>query len=167
MDVALPDGQTATFRDEFFRGDRREARRGMVFITAPDGSRRTDGALIEDLTGRIITRMLVGWTLELPLPGTAQSEDLQQKILDRVPSRTVRVLEHAVQPWVSEVLDMGGASRTFVHVASGEQFPNVGDEQAARLSLLPDFAEVEGPGPKTSRTAITSSASPDGPTTPE
>ena len=71
MIAELPDGQTATFRDQLMRGDIREARRGMVFITAPDGSRRTDGAFLDDLTGRIIRIMLVDWSLPLPKPRDA------------------------------------------------------------------------------------------------
>ena len=43
------------------RGDIREARRGMVFVTSADGSRRTDGAFLDDLTGRVIARMFVSW----------------------------------------------------------------------------------------------------------
>jgi hypothetical protein len=148
MDVALPDGHTATFRDVLLRGDIREARRGMVFITAPDGSRRTDGALIDDLTGRIITRMLVSWTLDLPLPGTAQGEHLQQQILDRLDSDTFATLEMAVSPWVQRMLSMNRGSQSFMNVADGEVFETLDSDQVARLAASPNWTAIEAGDPK-------------------
>ena len=79
----------------------------MVFITAPDGSRRTDGAFLDDLTGRIIRIMLVDWSLPLPKPRDAQGEDLAQRILDGLDADTYSALEAAVAPWVNRIITIG------------------------------------------------------------
>lgn len=169
MDVALPDGQSATFRDVLMRGDIREARRGMVFITAPDGSRRTDGALLDDLTGRVITRMLVSWTLPLPRPGEAQGEHNAQRILDQLDEHQSAALEAAVQPWVNRILSMSKVSYSFTHDATGETIEVTEQEQAQRLAASGHFTALEAPGPKSGQKSIgtTSAAEQDGPTTTE
>ena len=117
MIAELPDGQTATFRDQLMRGDIREARRGMVFITAPDGSRRTDGAFLDDLTGRIIRIMLVDWSLPMPMPRDAASEDLAQRILDGLDEGTYSALEAAVAPWVNRIITIGKTTTQLIHTA--------------------------------------------------
>ena len=167
MDVALPDGQTARFRDVLMRGDIREVRRGMVFVTNADGSRRTDGALLDDLTGRLIARMLVSWSLDLPRPGDGQGDHLQQQILDRLDSDTYAALETAVAPWVNRILSVNKVSYSFTHNATGVTIEVPDQEQAQRLAASPDFTAVEGPGPKLKAIGTTSSDSPDGPTVTE
>ncbi|MGC1579986.1 MAG: hypothetical protein WA766_00795, partial [Candidatus Acidiferrales bacterium] len=113
-EVALPNGQTATFREPLLRGDIREARRGMVFVTNSDGSRRTDGAFLDDLTGRVITRMLVEWTLGTK-PADATGDHLQQRVLDNLDDETWSALESAVSPWVQRILKIGTQSWSFLH----------------------------------------------------
>jgi hypothetical protein len=171
MDVALPDGQSATFRDVLMRGDIREAKRGMVFITNADGSRRTDGALMEDLTGRVIARMLVSWTLPgKPVPGQAQGEHLQQQILDNLDDGTWSALEAAVAPWVQRILQVNRVTHSFIHTASGEVFDVTDPDQAQRLAASPDFTAIESPDPKlrgAKAIGTSSSASEDGPTSTE
>jgi len=171
MDVALPHGQTAQFRDVLMRGDIREARRGMVFVTNADGSRRTDGAFMDDLTGRIIARMLVGWSLDSPLPGNAQGEHLTQQILDRLDAETYSALEDAVVPWLDRIISLGKSSFEFTHTASGVRVKPVDEADAGKLTASGEFtaAEALGAGPKSTRTAISSSAPPEqpGPTTTE
>lgn len=170
MDVALPNGQSAQFRDTLLRGDIREVRRGMVFVTNADGSRRTDGALLDDLTGRLIARMLVSWSLDKTTPGNAQGEHLQQQILDGLDSDTYTALETAVAPWVQRILQMNRTTYSFVHTASGEMFDVTDPQQAQRLAASPDFTAIESPDPKNGQQraiGTTSSDSEPGPTSTE
>jgi hypothetical protein len=148
MDVALPSGETATFRDVMLRGDIREARRGMVFVTGPDGSRRTDGAFLDDLKGRIIARMFVSWTYPHDLRN-AQGEHLQQQILDQLDSDDYAALEDAVDPWVQRVLRMGRTGYRFSHNATGVVFEVTDPGEAQKLAASPDVTMIEdATGPK-------------------
>ena len=168
IDVALPNGQSARFRDPLMRGDIREVRRGMVFVTSPDGSRRTDGAFLDDLTGRLIARMLVEWSLG-PRPGDAQGDHLQQRILDNLDSETYSALEAAVGPWVNRIISIGRTTTQVMHTGSGETLDVADPAQAQRLLESGDFTAIETPGagPKSIGTGTTSSGSPDGQTSPE
>ena len=163
MDITLPDGQTATFRDQLMRGDIREVRRGMVFVTSADGSRRTDGALVDDMTGRLIARMLVSWSLPLPVPGSAQGEHLQQKILDGLDSDTYEALETAVQPWVQRIISSGRAAYPYTHNATGLRVEFITADEAAKAAASGDFTAIEtgGGGPKSISTGTSSSESPE------
>lgn len=169
MEVSLPRGQTATFREPLMRGDIREVRRGIVFVTNADGSRRTDGALVDDLTGRLIARMLVSWTLDSPTPGNAQGEHLQQRILDGLDADTYAALEAAVAPWVNRILSMNRTSWTFTHNPTGLKVEFTTEEEAQKAVDSGEFTAIESPGagPKLTPTGISSSESPalDGPTT--
>ncbi len=159
MEVTLPSGGTAQFRDVMLRGDIREARRGMVFITGADGSRRTDGAFLDDLTGRVISRMLVAWPQELgPLPGNAAGGELQQAILDRLSEADYSALEAAVQPFVQRVIRPPNSGWSFVHQGTGVTVTVNDEGEALRLGASPDFAQVEG-GPKAGQRSIGTSGS--------
>ena len=171
MDITLPDGQTATFRDQLMRGDIREVRRGMVFVTSADGSRRTDGALVDDMTGRLIARMLVAWTLDSPPPGNAQGDHLQQRILDSLDADTYAALEAAVAPWVNRILSMNRNSWSFTHNQTGLKVEFLTAEEAETAAASGDFTAIEAPGagPKLTLTGTSSSESPalSGPTATE
>lgn len=162
MQVALPSGHSATFRDTFLRGDVREARRGMVFVIGPDGSRTSDGSFLDGITGRMIGRMLVEWDLGTR-PGDCATEELAQQVLDALPEDDYAALEAAVGPWVEKVLSRGKTD-TYVHVATGLRFELAAGQDAAKAQACPDFRleSAEGPDPKTSSRAIgtSSSASP-------
>ena len=169
MIVELPHGQSATFREPLMRGDIREVRRGIVFVTNADGSRRSDGALVDDLTGRLIARMLVSWTLDSPTPGNAQGEHLQQRILDSLDADTYAVLEAAVAPWVSRILTMNRGTWAFTHNETGLRVEFTTEEEAQKAAASGDFTAIESPGagPKPIGTGTSSSASEAGPTTTE
>ncbi len=167
MEVTLPSGHKATFRDTLMRGDIREARRGMVFVTSADGSRRTDGAFLDDLTGRVIARMFVSWDFPGMDLRNAQGEHLAQQILDGLDSEDYAALEEAVGPWVQRMLKIGQSGYSFTHNETGVRVDISDSEQAAKLAASPDFTAIEGTGPKAPRTAITGSASPGGPETPQ
>ena len=69
MRVALPHaGGFAEFRDRMLRGDIVAARRAMVFVTGPDGTRRLEGDFIDKVTSAVIRQMLVKWDTGLPVP---------------------------------------------------------------------------------------------------
>ena len=130
------------------RGDIREARSGMVFITAPDGTRRTDGAFLDDMTGRIIRLMLVAWSLPLPMPRERTSEDLAERILDGLDDDTYSALEEAVAPWVNRIITIGKTSAQLIHTATGETVDVAEPDKAARLLASGAFTAVDAPGPK-------------------
>ena len=159
MEVSLPHGQTATFREPLMRGDIREVRRGIVFVTNADGSRRSDGALIDDMTGRLIARMLVSWTLEQPTPGNAQGEHLQQRILDGLDADTYEALEAAVAPWVSRIMSMNRNSWSFTHNGTGLKVEFLTAEEAEKAAASGDFTAIEVPGPKSGQKSIETSSS--------
>ena len=163
MQVALPSGHTATFRDTLLRGDVREARRGMTFVIGPDGTRTSDGSFLDGVTGRIITRMLTGWDNGMTLPSQCSTDELSQQVLDGLDDEDYAALEKAVGPWVERVLSRG-KTETWRHVATGIRFELVNQADAAKLAGNPEFAREadEGADPKTSSapTAISSSASP-------
>ena len=166
MEVALPGGQTATFREPLMRGDIREVRRGIVFVTNADGSRRSDGALVDDLTGRLIARMMVSWTLDRQKPGDAQGDHLQQRILDQLDSDTYEALEAAVAPWVQRILRMNRQAWSFTHNETGLKVEFLTAEEAEKAASSGDFTAVEAPGagPKSISTGTSSSASESGQT---
>lgn len=167
MDVTLPSGHIAKFRDRMMRGDIRECRRGMVFITNADGSRRTDGAFLDDLTGRVIARMMIDWDLPgMPRLGDAQGER-QQQILDMLDEDDALALEMAVGPWVDRILKMNRGVYAFSHTSSGVRVEVTDPEQAAKLSASGDFTVLESPDPKlkslATGTSTPASPAPSGP----
>lgn len=147
MEVTLPSGGKATFRDVLLRGDIRTARKGMVFLINADGSRRSDGSFLDTVTGNMIRSMLVEWTLG-PKPGDAQSEELAQQILDQLPEDDYAALEKAVGPWVERVMRMGQQDSVLVHSATGVRVTPVSADDAARLLESGDFAREAGADPK-------------------
>ena len=143
-----------------FRGDIREARRGMKFVTGPDGSRVMDGAFIDDLTGRIIRIMFVNWSWGPPTLKDATTEDLAQRMLDqKLTDDDARALEMAVGPWVERVLSTTRPTTTFVHVATGGKFDVSDPDEAAKLAASADFTVLESADPKNGRKAIGTSSS--------
>jgi hypothetical protein len=161
MRVELSGGHYAEFRDQFLRGDRRAARKGMIFVTSADGSQRVEGSLIDDLTGRVITRMLVGWDLDLTPPGHASTEDLAQNILDQLDDDDAAILEAAVGPWVEKIVKRRQAE-TWTHKATGIVFELAHPADAEKLAVSPDFERSAGeddPKPGSAPSAISSSAS--------
>jgi len=162
MKVPLPSGHTAEFRDTLMRGDIREAKRGVKVVISPDGSRTIEGSLVEDMTGRIVTRMLTGWDFGQPLPREAQTEGLQQRILDEVlDSEDWQAVKAAAGPWVEACLDTEKPD-VFTHV-SGVRVQAATAADAEALDASPDFTrEGGGPDSKNASRAIgtSSSASP-------
>lgn len=169
MEVTLPSGNKATFRDVLLRGDIRAVRKGMVFITNADGSRRTDGALIDDLTGRVIARMLVSWDYGTR-PGDAANDELAQRILDNIPEDDYAGLEMAVAPWVDRIVTVNRGELSFTHDVSGVRVEVGSAEDAARLAAAGGFTPVQSQG-KAGQKAIGTSSSaspvPPGLTSPE
>lgn len=160
MEVTLPSGHKAVFRDTFLGGDRREAKRGMSVTISPDGSRRVEGTIADDISARLIRRMLVSWDLGVPVPGEASSEFLAQQILDSLDEEDLAALERAVQPWAARVLRAEGQV-SFVHVPTGVRVILVDQGDAGKLAASGEFTR-EGdadPNPGSPATAISSPAS--------
>ena len=148
MRVTLPSGTTAEFRDTFLRGDARNARKGMQFIINADGSRHTDGSFMDDITGRVISTMLIGWDNGQPLPSGAVTDELKQKILDGLDDDDYAALEKAVGPWVERVMRRE-TGPVFTHTATGIKVQPVNAADAEKLALVPEFTrDDEGEGPK-------------------
>jgi hypothetical protein len=164
LEVTLPSGTTVQFRDVMLRGDIREARRGMVFVTSPDGSRRTDGAFLDDLKGRIIGRMFVAWSLPDDLRNA--QEHLQQQMLDRLPADDYAALEDAVEPWVQRVLRFSRTGYLFTHQASGVRFEVADAEAAQKLMADPGLMLTDSPDPKPAAPRRTGISSPESPALP-
>jgi hypothetical protein len=161
--VSLPSGHTAELRDTLLRGDMRDARKGIVVVIAPDGSRTSDGSFLDSITGRLITRMLVAWDLDpgvFPLPSSCQSEHLAQAVLDKLPDDDYAALEQAVGPWVERLLSRQQKA-VFTHV-TGVKVEPATDADAARLAEMDDWTREDGPDPKSGSapTGISSSESP-------
>ena len=171
MQVTLPSGNTAEFRDTLLRGDMRDARKGIVVVIGPDGTRTSDGSFLDEITGRLITRMMVAWSLDsgqFPLPSSCQSEHLAQQVLDKLPDDDYAALEAAVGPWVERLLNRQQKTTAFTHV-TGVRVEPATPADAEKLAAMDDWTREDGPDPKTgsSPTGITSSAGPalNGPST--
>ncbi len=160
MEVTLSGGRTAVFRDQFLGGDRREAKRGLKVVISPDGSRMVEGTIADDVSARLIRRMLVSWDIPgTPVPGDASSEFLAQQILDGLDEADLAVLEKAVAPWAARVMRQEGQV-VFTHVASGAQVTGVNPGDAEKLAGSGEFTR-EGdadPNPGSTPSAISSSA---------
>ncbi len=161
MEVVLPSGRTAVFRDAFLGGDRREAKRGLKVVISPDGSRMVEGTIADDVSARLIRRMLVSWDVPgTPVPGEAQSEFLAQQILDSLDEEDLAALEAAVQPWARRVLRPDGQV-VLTHVASGVQVTLVNPADLEKLAGSGEFTREGGdadPNPQLTPTGISSSA---------
>jgi len=169
MKVALPSGHTAEFRDVMMRGDIRACKRGITIVTSPDGSRSIEGSFLDDLTGRVVTRMMTAWDFGDPLPSAGATEDRQQAILDAVLSdKDWKAISAAVGPWVEECAGIEKPD-VFTHV-SGVKVQAASAADAALMDESPDFEREGDADPKTGSapSAITSSASAalNGPTEP-
>lgn len=164
MQVPLPSGHTAEFRDVFMRGDRREAEKGIVIVISPDGSRLVEGSMAGMVSARIVRRMLVGWSFDAgtyPLPSQCSTDDLAEAVLDKLEDDDWDALQKAVGPWVEKVMNVD-RGRVFTHVPTGIRVLAASPADSGRLAALPDFAAEEGPDPKTGSapTGSSSSASP-------
>ena len=162
MKVTLPSGGEAEFRDTLLRGDARAARSKMVVVISPDGSRRMEGTVTDDVTGELIRQMLIAWPRGA-LPREAATDDLAQRMLDGLDDEDYGVLEKAVGPWVERILRRGSATSVFTHKATGIRVEPANPDDAAKLDLSSEFereAADEGAGPKSKGSAITSSGSP-------
>lgn len=149
MIVTLPSGHTATFRDVFQRGDRRDAQRAIVIVISPDGSRRMEGSVKTEIAGRIIRRMLVSWDFDgQPVPSQAATAELGDLMLDALNDEDAEALEAAVEPWVERVLKTDAATPGFVHTATGIRVTVVRPEDAAKLASLEGWAAEDGADPK-------------------
>ena len=162
MKVSLPSGGEAEFRDTLLRGDARAARGKMVVVIAPDGSRRMEGTVTDDVTGELIRHMLIAWPRGA-LPRDTQSDDLAQRMLDQVPDEDYAVLEKAVGPWVERILRRGSSNAVFTHVATGVKVEPSNPDDAAKLAASADFTREtpDEPGPKSLPTGTTSSENPE------
>lgn len=150
MKVTLPSGHTAVFRDQLMRGDVRDARKGMVFVISADGSRRTDGSFMDNITGRIITKMLVEWEPnDRPLPSSATTDELSQRILDELPDDDYSVMEKAVGPWVERLIQREKPV-TFIHPETGIRVEPSTPADVEKLASLPGWErEEDASDPKT------------------
>ena len=150
MKVALPSGHTAEFRDQLMRGDVRDARKGMVFVISADGSRRTDGSFMDNITGRIITKMLVAWEPnDRPLPSSATTDELAQRILDELPDDDYAAMEKAVGPWVERLIQRDKPV-AFVHAETGIRVEPSTPADVEKLAQLAGWErEEDASDPKT------------------
>ena len=168
MQVDLPSGGSAEFRDVLLRGDIRTARKGMQFLIRADGSRLSDGSFLDIVTGNIIRSMLLTWP-HGQVPRDCQSDELAQQMLDRLPEDDYAALEKAVGPWVERVMRMNRQEAVWVHTATGVRVEVVNPDDGARLAESGEFTQEQGPDPKhgSAPTGTSSSASPalTGPTT--
>lgn len=165
MRVALPHaGGFAEFRDRMNRGDIVAARKAMVFLTGPDGTRRLEGDFIDKVTAAVIRQMLVSWDTGLPVPAQIQTAGLWDGVLNQLDEDDADALEQAVGPWVERVMRTArGSGPVFTHKASGVKV-TVAEQDIPALTASSDFTRDEGePDPKSGSapTAITSAASPD------
>ena len=162
MKVSLPSGGEAEFRDTLLRGDARAARGKMVVVISPDGSRRMEGNVTDDVTGELIRHMLIAWPRGA-LPRDAHTADLAAQMLDQVPDEDYAVLEKAVGPWVERILRRNSTSAVFTHVATGVKVEPANPDDAAKLAASADFTREtpDEPGPKSLPTGTASSENPD------
>jgi hypothetical protein len=161
VEVSLPSGHTATLRDQFMRGDRRDAEHGIVIVVNADGSRRIEGGLASSVTGRILRRMIVAWSYpDRPVPSAAGTDELGQRILDGLPDDDAEALERAIDPWVQRVIAPNRGPE-ITHIPTGVKLRLVNPEDAAKLDGYEEEFTVTGAdGPKSTPTGITSAQSP-------
>lgn len=157
MRVALPSGATAEFRDTLMRGDVRDARKAIKVVISPDGTRTSDGSFIDDITGRLITRMLVAWDNGQPLPSSCQTDDLAQAILDGLDEADYEVLEKAAGPWVERILRQSNAE-VYKHNVTGVQVTPVTASDGEKLAADPDWTREGEADPKPALTATGTSS---------
>lgn len=161
MEVTLPSGYTATLRDAFLRGDRRDAQRALKVVISADGSRMIEGSIKTEIAGRILRRMLVSWTVPQPLPSQAAAEHLAENILDMLSDEDAEALERAVDPWIERVLRADSA-QVLTHSATGIRVTVVRPEDAAKLAELDGWSREAGeadPKPASLPTGTSSSES--------
>lgn len=167
MRVELPSGNTVDFRDKMMRGDVVDARRGMKFVTAPDGSRVMDGAFLDGIRARIITVMMYDWSFERPLPRDCGSEPQAATRLDQMlDADDAMALDMAVQPWVDRIVRDAAANRhTVTHTQTGIVLRVADEDEAQRLVAAGGFTVPET-APKavqsSSVTALPASPAPNG-----
>ena len=104
MDITLPSGHKVTLRDQFLRGDRRRARPQQKVALGADGRPAyVEVPSDEDIIGRILRDMIVGWDVPQRLPREAETVELAQGILDTLPDEDYEVLMEAVRPFFLKV----------------------------------------------------------------
>jgi hypothetical protein len=170
MEVKLPSGNTVTFRDRMMRDDIVQVRKAMKFVTAPDGSRTTDGDFIDTIRSAIFRRMIVSWSFGPAVPGTGSTPELADRILGQyLDEDDSLAMDIAVQPWVDKIMSDPATSRnSVVHAGTGIKVRASSQEDAEALVATGEFEHDGDSGPKRqSPTAITFSGEPSGPTTAE
>ena len=160
MRVALPHaGGFAEFKDRMSRGDMVAARRAMVFVTGPDGSRSLAGDFLDKVTAAVIRQMLVSWDTGLPTPRQVQTADLWDGILNELDEDDSDALDSAVGPWVERVMRTARSQGTvFVHKGTGVKV-QVADGDVPALAASAEFTREEAeadPKNGSTPTAITS-----------
>lgn len=167
MRVELPSGGWVDLREKMMRADIVQARRGMKFVTAPDGSRMADGAFLDGIRGRLATVMMYDWSFGRPLPRDCGSEPQSESRLDAVlDDEDSLALDLALQPWVDRVTrDPATARHTVTHTATGIVLRVADDDEVRRLVESGGFTVPES-GPKavqsSSVTALPASPAPSG-----
>ena len=165
MELTLPSGHKVQIRDQFTRGDRREAQRGLVVVRQPDGTSRMEGSPFTDIAGRILRRMIVSWDFPgIPVPSQAAGDHLQENLLDNLDDDDWETLERAVAPWVNRIIRTqdGGL---LTHVPTGIKVQVSSPADAVKLAALDEF-EAEDAGPKTTGSQLTATSSPASPALP-
>lgn len=167
MEVTLPSGNKVTLRDQFMRGDRREAERALVIVRSPDGSSRMEGSPFSDVAERILRSMIIAWDFG-PAPREAQSH-LQERMFDNLSDDDFTALQKVVAPWANRIV-LGATAGSFTHVPTGVTVIVTSPEAQQKLAAHPDFTSGDEDGPKqigSPPTATPSSGSPElaGPTT--
>lgn len=161
MEVSLPSGGTATFRDQFKGNDYMDALKASQLVRSPDGSITVDSAIQARMCNRIIRRTLVAWPFGV-VPSEAQSDDLAERMMGELDIDDLLTLHKAVGPWVEKVMSRDRVSVR--HLATGVLFELPADPgEAAKVRASGDFQVIgdeAGPKPASTPTAITSSAGP-------
>lgn len=157
MRVALPSGHYAEFRDVLMRGDVRDARKGIVVVVSPDGTRTSDGSFLDSITGRLITRTMVAWDVgDGTLPSSCQTGDLAQAMLDGLDEADYEALEKAVGPWVERILRQGRAD-VFTHAVTGVKVTPLSAADGEKLAADPAWAREGEADPKPALTSTETS----------
>ena len=154
---------TAEFRDRMSRGDIVAARKAMVFVTGPDGTRRLEGDFIDRVTAAVIKQMLVAWdSTGLPTPAQIHTAELWEGVLNKLDGDDADALDKAVGPWVERVMRTARSTAPgFVHNATGIRV-EVAEQDAAALVASGEFTREQVDDPKNGSpgTGTSSSASP-------
>jgi hypothetical protein len=167
MELTLPSGKKVTLRDQFLRGDRVEAQRGIVLVRNADGSSRSDGSMQSEISARILRRMILGW--DYGPPPSQQSKELADRTFNSLDDDDWMALDRWAAPYANRVIGRAG---DLTHAATGVPVSVTAPGGLEKLLATGEFTRSDEPGPKPpvpSSTGISSSESPalPGPTTTE